>query len=149
MKNLELEQLTNFSTQDFISIKHLATQIGKRYTPLTETEFKDMLASKQTHIIVAREPKSNTIVGMVLINSYRIPYVKKAYLDDLIVDKAYRGQKIGSQLVEQALDLAKKLGAAYIELTSNPQRLASHKLYEKYGFSKRETTVYRVTYDEQ
>ena len=41
------------------------------------------------------------------------------------------------------LDAAKEMGASYLQLTCAPFRVSAHKLYERCGFEKRETDVYR------
>jgi ribosomal protein S18 acetylase RimI-like enzyme len=81
---------------------------------------------------------------MVTVLIFRIPYVKKAYLDDLIVDEAFRGHGLGSKLLQKAISLAKEKDAAYVDFTSRPRRIAGNTLYEKLGFKKRDTNVYRL-----
>ena len=78
---------------------------------------------------------------------YRIPYVKKAYLDDLIVDPEFRGHGIGSALMKHATNFSREKGAAYVDFTARPRREDSNGLYEKLGFKKRDTNVYRVIFD--
>lgn len=142
---IKIELLTKFSPEDAAAIKQLVTQLGPGFQLLKDKDIKEILSSTATHLFVAREPKTQKIVGMITLIVYRIPYVKKAYLDDVIVDKNFRGQKIGSQLMEKALAHAKKLGAAFIDLTSHPTREEANKLYKKFGFKKRNTNVYRLT----
>ena len=60
---------------------------------------------------------------------------KKTYhIDYVCVDPEYRGQKIGKTMMDYVIDYAKKEGGSRIELTSNPTRVAAHKLYENCGF---------------
>ena len=64
--------------------------------------------------------------------------VQIAYVYAMIVDEAYRGQGIGSRLLEEAFRYAKKFGCKKIELDSSFQREKAHKFYtEKLGFEKR------------
>lgn len=142
-----IEQLTSFSAQDADSIRRLTTTIGKNYKPLTDTDLTEICASPTTILLVAREKEKKALVGMITIAVYRIPYVKKAYIDDLVVDEEYRGLGIGSSLLNKAIMLAKAKEASYVDFTSRPRRDKSNKLYEKLGFIKRETNVYRLTYD--
>ncbi len=145
--NVKIERLTNFSSKDAASIRRLAAQLGSGYQPLTDKDLKDMLKSPTTYLFVARESEKKEIIGMATLVIYRIPYVKKAAFDDLIVALAYQGRGIGRLLTEKVLSVAKKLGAKYIDFTSHPKRLKANKLYEKLGFKKRDTNVYRLTYD--
>ena len=142
-----IETLTNPSLSDLETINFLASQLGSNSQPLNKTELKQLLSSKTTNILVARTSKKGKIVAMITVVTYRIPYVKKAYLDDFIVDDSLRGHGLGSKLLEKSLSLAKKMGAKNIDLTSNPSRKKAIKLYEKFGFKKRDTNIYRLTFN--
>jgi ribosomal protein S18 acetylase RimI-like enzyme len=142
-----IEQLTKFSIKDLQVIQQLVAQLGSSYQPLNTRTFKEMLTSQVISIIVARDTKNHHIIGMATVAIYRIPYLKKAYLDDFIIDEKYQGQGIGSQLIKRVSELAKAKGASYLEFTSNPKRKAANKFYEKAGFKKRDTNVYRLDYE--
>jgi ribosomal protein S18 acetylase RimI-like enzyme len=59
------------------------------------------------------------------------------------VDAASRGRGIGEALCRAALDQARAAGAATVDLTSRPAREAANHLYQRLGFQRRETHVYR------
>lgn len=142
-----IEQLTSFSPHIAESIKNLATKIGHNHKSLTDLDIKEMLASTNTFIFVAWDVEKKHIIGMVTLLVFRIPYVKKASIEDLVVDESYRGKGIGGSLMQKAVEEAKKKKVAYIDFTSRPRREASNALYEKLGFKKRETNVYRFITD--
>ena len=50
------------------------------------------------------------------------------------VAKAYRGQKIGQWMFDQAIDYAKAHGVSIVQLTTNKQRAQAKQFYEKQGF---------------
>ena len=50
---------------------------------------------------------------------------------------------IANEMMNFILNYAKDNNYERVELTSKNQRLAAHKLYEKYGFVIRDTSVYR------
>lgn len=145
--DLAIEQLTRFSQEDAEAIRRLAQKLGSNFKPLDDNEFKNMLKSPTTFLFVARSSGNQAIIGMITLVIYRIPYVKKAHLDDLIVDESHRGEGLGSQLLEKALSFAEESGASYVDFTSRPERVEGNKLYEKFGFKKRDTNVYRLNYD--
>src|SRR5688572_28687727 len=147
MDNTYSEVLTTLSTEDAKAIETLAGKLGSHSTPFSVDNLQEILDSKHTFILVSRDNTSKQIIAMVTVSVYRIPYVKKAYLDDFVVDEAYRGKGIGSSLFQKALDFAKEKGASYVDFTSNPKRVEGNKLYEKLGFKKRDTNVYRLTFD--
>lgn len=142
-----IEKLTSFSSQDADAIRALAAQLGSNYKTLSDADLQQMINSSMDTLLVARESEQMKIVGIVMFVSYRIFYLKKAYIDDLIVDAAYRGQGIGSELLMKAVDLAKETGAAYVDFTSHPTRTEGNSLYKKLGFKKREANGYRLAFD--
>lgn len=142
-----IQKVTSFTPQIAESLRHLAQQLGKNYHELHDEDIQEMIASPLHHLFVAKDTKTDTVAGMILAVVYRIPYVRKAYLDDLIVDASFRGHGLGTKLLQCALDLAKEKGAAYVDFTSRPSRDAGNSLYEKLGFKKRDTFVYRKVFD--
>lgn len=50
------------------------------------------------------------------------------------VAEKYRGQQIGSWMVDQALLYAKERGASIIQLSTNKKRQQAKHFYEKLGF---------------
>jgi ribosomal protein S18 acetylase RimI-like enzyme len=93
---------------------------------------------------VARD-EGDQIVGVSTLAVFPIPTALRAWVEDVIVDEASAGQGIGQQLTEAMLDHARQLGCATVDLTSRPSRAAANHLYEKVGFTRRETNVYRFT----
>jgi GNAT superfamily N-acetyltransferase len=57
-----------------------------------------------------------------------------AFIEDVFVEKEYRGQGLGSRLVEEAIDRAKEEGCYKVVLTSRYSKPEVHQLYEKAGF---------------
>jgi ribosomal protein S18 acetylase RimI-like enzyme len=136
-------QLTSFSPELTASINHLLIQINPAAHQLTDTNVQEILQSQSTQLLVAKEPQSDRIVGMITLVVYRIPFVKKALLEDLVVDNDFRGKGIGSALIKKALEQARNEGVKYVDLTSNPKRSKANQLYQRLGFTKRDTNVYR------
>lgn len=143
-KKIYIEQLTTFTQQNAEAIRNLTQKLGKNYQLLSDEELKALLSSKNTKIIVAKD--ADKIIGMITVSLIRIPYRKKAFLDDVVVDEAYRGHGLGTKLFEKALAIAREEKAAFAEFTSAPHRAAANNLYQKLGFEKKDTNVYRVTF---
>ena len=83
------------------------------------------------------------IVGSLTLVMYRIATGLKAWIQDVVVDEAARGHGVGEALNMAALDEARKRGAKAVSLTSRPSREAANRLYQRIGFSARDTNVYR------
>ena len=67
----------------------------------------------------------------------------KARIEDVVVDEVHRGKGVGQMLMDACIEKATKAGAESVDLTSNPRREAAHRLYERNGFSRYDTNVYR------
>jgi ribosomal protein S18 acetylase RimI-like enzyme len=61
-----------------------------------------------------------------------------AYLEELYVAPARRGQGLGRALLEAAIDVSRDEGASWIELGTSEDDRAARALYESAGFTNRE-----------
>jgi ribosomal protein S18 acetylase RimI-like enzyme len=61
-----------------------------------------------------------------------------AYLEELYVAPARRGEGIGRALLEAVLELSRKRGAGFIHLGTSVDDTAARGLYESMGFTNRE-----------
>ena len=60
------------------------------------------------------------------------------YLEELYVVPDLRGQGIGRQLLERAIEVAREQGADFMDLGTSEDDVAARALYEKLGFTNRE-----------
>lgn len=142
-----ISEVDSFSHDLLETVRSLAQQEGRNYKDLSNDDLKEIIDSSSTYLYIAKEVVSDKIVGMVTLVLYRIPYVRKASMEDLVVDESYRGRGIGTMLIEKVLKEAGRKGAAYIDFTSRPRREGENSMYEKLGFQKRETNIYRHIFD--
>ncbi|MHC4457648.1 MAG: GNAT family N-acetyltransferase [Planctomycetota bacterium] len=59
------------------------------------------------------------------------------HIDELVVDKEYRGREIGSKLLEYIINIARNKNCRRLELDSAFDRKKAHKFYERNGFENR------------
>jgi ribosomal protein S18 acetylase RimI-like enzyme len=85
------------------------------------------------------------IVGMLTLAVFMLPTGVRAWIEDVVVDDEARGAGVASALVGEALERAEQRGARTVDLTSRPDREAANRLYQRLGFERRETNVYRRT----
>ncbi len=64
-------------------------------------------------------------------------------VDYVCVDSNYRNLGIGYKLMDKVLEIASSYDGLYIELTSKRERVAAHHLYEKAGYVRRDSFIYR------
>lgn len=107
-----------------------------------KADLEKIVKSGNTRIIIAEEEK---ILGTLTLVFQKIPTGEKVWIEDVIVDNAARGKGIGEKLMLYALDYIRKKGIKKIDLTSVPERIAANRLYQKLGFEKRNTNIYRFT----
>jgi GNAT superfamily N-acetyltransferase len=70
-----------------------------------------------------------------------------AYVEEVVVHEDWRGQGIGSRLLEHLTELAREKGCRRIELDSAFHRVEAHKFYERHGLEKRAFLFSRVLDD--
>lgn len=68
--------------------------------------------------------------------------VDTCYLERLAVLRQYRGRGLGTMLVNHALDQARQLGVAKVDLTIIARHVELQNWYERLGFTLRKTATY-------
>ncbi|MBT94833.1 MAG: GNAT family N-acetyltransferase [Acidimicrobiaceae bacterium] len=126
--------------------KLLVPQLSTSSNPPTAENLKEIIESDSAQILIA-EDRNGVILGTMTLIIFRIPTGIRAWIEDVVVDSSARGMGIGKELNLAALELAKKAGAKTVELTSRPSREQANQLYKNIGFVKRETNVYRFTFE--
>jgi ribosomal protein S18 acetylase RimI-like enzyme len=76
--------------------------------------------------------------------TFRIPTGMRAWIEDVVVDEAGRGQGVGTVLTEAMVERAQELGCRTVDLTSRPSRESANRMYQRAGFVARDTNVYRL-----
>jgi ribosomal protein S18 acetylase RimI-like enzyme len=108
----------------------------------TKEYFESILKSDNIHFFIA-ELDNKQIVGMITVGTYRIPSGTKVWIEDVVVDESQRGKGIGKELILHAINYSGSLGVKSVGLTSRPSRTSANRLYQKLGFVRYETNVYK------
>jgi ribosomal protein S18 acetylase RimI-like enzyme len=128
------------------ALNRLVPQLTATAPVPSESELRQILESPATTLLVARDSTDHDrIVGMLTLAMFRIPTGLRAWIEDVTVDETARGKGVGEALNRAAIALAGSRGARTVELTSRPSREAANRLYQRIGFVRRETNVYRYT----
>jgi ribosomal protein S18 acetylase RimI-like enzyme len=122
------------------AVARLVPQLSPKRRPAALSELAELVSSPGASLIVARD--GDAVLGMLTLIVYRVPTGIRAWIHDVIVDEAARGQGVGEALTAEALRLAKESGAISVELTTRQEREAANRLYRRLGFEQRETNVY-------
>lgn len=120
----------------------LLPQLSSSAAPLDERALGALVAWPGVRLLVARV--DGEIVGALTLVMFPIPTGLRAWIEDVVVDEAARGQGVGAALTGEAVRLARADGARTVDLTSRPSRQAANRLYERLGFRLRDSKVYRL-----
>ncbi len=150
-------------TEDLVrAVRRLLPQLSTSAPALSEAEIEEIVTSPATTLLVARddeveidgedeggpvvtgEGSQGPIVGILTLVVFRIPTGVRAWIEDVVVDRAAGRRGAGEALTRAAVDVARERGALTVDLTSRPSREAANRLYLKVGFQVRTTNVYRV-----
>jgi ribosomal protein S18 acetylase RimI-like enzyme len=138
---IAIEELREVTDEVVGAFARLLPQLSTSATPLDATALRDIISSPAVTVLLATS--EGTIVGTLSLVVFRIPSGVRAWIEDVIVDSAAGRQGIGTALVREAVARAQKAGARSVDLTTRPSRVAAGNLYEKVGFTERDTRVYR------
>jgi ribosomal protein S18 acetylase RimI-like enzyme len=87
------------------------------------------------HLVLVAE-EGGAVVGFVNAN-FRLQLHHLApvgTIDELVVDEAYRGRRIGERLVEAVLEEGRRRGADTVEVTTHERRERARDFYRRCGF---------------
>ena len=140
----EIIKIQTYSPEYHEAMQHFLDQLTSNPMILTEEMFKELLASSNSHLFFLL--KDGQIAGMLTIGIYHSPTGGKAWIEDVVVDEAFRGQGLSKLLVAHAIEFTKAQQIPSLMLTSNSKRIAANKLYQTMGFSRKETNVYRMKF---
>ena len=141
-RGVKVEIATTLTPAIVDAIKRLVPQLSKSSPPPTTAELGEIVESPATDLFIALDDGGG-IVGMSTLVTFRIPTGMRAWIEDVVVDGAGRGQGVGTALTQAMVDRARELGCITVDLTSRPSREAANRLYQREGFVARESTVYR------
>ena len=151
---MTVELITAATPELHEAMGRLLPQLSRSAAPMSEADVERFLSQSSVHLFVFRAETAdadgnNPILGMLSLATFEIPTGVRAWVEDVVVDEAARGQGAGFALVEAAVEHAKTVGARTVDLTSRPTREAANRLYQRAGFQLRETNVYRVTLEQK
>jgi ribosomal protein S18 acetylase RimI-like enzyme len=136
----------NIRTATIEDIPELCRLLGILFSQEPEFTPEPHLQAKGLHMILSdpevgdfclAEEGGNSIgmVGLLYTVSTALGS-RVALLEDVIVDPAHRSVGIGGQLLDYALDLARRRGCARVTLLTDVNNTQAHRFYERHGFVK-------------
>jgi len=142
---MHIKESTIFNHSILKAIQKLLDQLSNKNIILTAEELQKQISSENSHLYLAEEDER--VLGMLTLTIYQIPSGLQARIDDMVVEEKTRARGIGSALMQKAIAQCRMLGVKHISLTSHPRREAANRLYQRLGFDKYQTNVYRYRLD--
>lgn len=140
---LVIEVATEATDEVVDAIGRMVPLLSSSAPKPSRADLAEIVTCPSTTLFVARDGEGGPIVGTLTLAIFRIPTAVRAWIEDVIVAEEARGQRGGELLTMAALSEAEKQGARTVDLTSRPSREAANWIYQKVGFARRETNVYR------
>jgi ribosomal protein S18 acetylase RimI-like enzyme len=139
---VKVEIATTLTPAIVEAVERLVPQLSRSNPPPDEHLLGEIVASPATDLFIALSDQGE-IVGIATLAVFRIPTGLRAWIEDVVVDDRARRQGVGEALTLAMVDRARDLGCITVDLTSRPSREPANALYQKLGFQRRETNVYR------
>lgn len=141
---VRIEEVSIVDDELVAAFEQLIPQLSSSNPPPPAGVLQRIVDSADSVLLIARdEHDGDRIVGSLTLAMFQIPTGLRAWIEDVVVDTAVRGRGIGDKLNRVALDRAAAAGATTVDLTSRPSREAANRLYQRIGFVRRRTNVYR------
>ena len=139
--DVHVEVLSEVTDEVVETFERLLPQLSSSASPLDRQALQAIVAAPASTILIARV--GGQIAGTLTLATFPIPTGIRAWIEDVVVDEAARGKRVGTALITEAISLARQAGARTVDLTSRPSRVSAGVLYERIGFELRDTRMYR------
>ena len=141
MKTYILQELNEGNAARIDSLLHMLSPDAPAIGP---ARLAELLAGDSFWLFVT-EDADGQLAGMLTLTRCHTLSRSKFWIEDVIVDPAYRGHGVGRALVHAAVEYVKSSEHnPSLYLTSNPKRTAARALYRSEGFEEYETGVFRI-----
>jgi 8-oxo-dGTP pyrophosphatase MutT (NUDIX family)/GNAT superfamily N-acetyltransferase len=145
-RDIQVASASRVDDELIAAFNRLVPQLSRSAAVPTPDLIREIVDAPATTVLVARDGRDNgRIVGLLTLVVFRIPTGVRAWIEDVVVDEAVRGRGVGEALSQAAIRQAVGSGARTVELTSRPSREAANRLYQRLGFVRRDSNVYRYT----
>lgn len=136
---IRIYEITRNEEGLFDDLQRLIGQLTER--PASHERLAEMIADP--HVVLLAAEAEGRWVGILTLALYDTLTARRGWVEDVVVDAAYRGGGAGRALVREALRRSAALGIDTLSLTSAPRRTAARALYRSEGFREAETTLFR------
>lgn len=127
----------------FLQVLAMLTTVGDVSKADFDARFNELDSSPDYYVAVAEDPSSGRVLGtaaLIIERKFIHSCGKVGHIEDVVVDEAARGGRIGQRLIAHLLDHAKASGCYKVILDC-----AEHNIgyYEKCGLTRKEVQMVR------
>ena len=144
MEVIQIKELIEFDVPVVPAVKRLLDQLVPSPIDFTDEDLRKIVDSSSSHLFLLYS--GNEIAGMCTLGTYACPTGTRYWVEDVVVDAAYRGQSLGRRLIDHAIEYVGQQGESTLMLTSRPARVAANRLYQSVGFQSKQTNVYTMDF---
>ena len=126
-KNIKIEEIVKVDDELLAAMNRLVPQLSNSNSPPDRSALEGIVASDSSILLAAFIDRE--IVGSLTLVVFSIPTGKRAWIEEA--------------LNQDAIKIARQLGAKTVDLTSRPSRESANRLYKRLGFLQRDTNIYR------
>lgn len=142
--NIEVSPAAVVDDELVAALDRLIPQLSESNPPPTADALQSIVDNPDSFLFIARDAENNGhIVGSLTLVTFRIPTGLRAWIEDVVVDDKIRRSGAGRLLTLAAIETARLLGVATVDLTSRPSREAANAMYVALGFELRQSNLYR------
>ena len=95
-----------------------------------------MTAQGQSVLVAEEDGRVAGALVLAIVENITHKGAPYAIIENVVVDEAARGKRLGEALIEQAIAEARRAGCYKVSLTSNKRRGDAHRFYERLGFAQ-------------
>ena len=144
MEQIVIKEIISFEAGMVEAVNRLLDQLVSTPMECTEKELRELLASASSHLFFVYV--DDEVAGMLTLGTYASPTGVKYWVEDVVVDQAFRGHSLGRKLIDYAIGYVAQRGKSTLMLTSKPARVAANRLYQSAGFQSKQTNVYKMDF---
>lgn len=126
------------------AVNRLLPQLSSAAEKLSMRQLVKITKDKNSVLVGVWDGKD--MIGMGLVVFIFTPRGLRARMEDVVVEERYRGRGVGKKLTNRLIEIARARKAMWLEFTSRIERQETNRFYQRLGFKKRDTNVYRLSF---
>lgn len=144
---IDIAPMTEYDADVAEKMGMLRRELSDRHdgSPIDREKIEELIESPYHDILLAVNEKDE-VVAMAIMSVVMTTLERNAYLEDLVVSSACRGQGIGGKMLEAIKEWGRQKGCRRLEFTSSSREKKEGAMgfYESHGAEVRNTNVFRV-----